>query len=213
MKNILSKTRAFLDNYDIINIGKSNKLLIFLSLALFVGMIFGSLAINSVNMEVIHNLDFLFSSDFQERISQSSLDVFASSLSTSAFFILCLEIVALSFWGVALVPSIILFKGLGLGLTAGYLYSIYGLKGVAFYILILLPGIFISSIGLVLFSVDAVKFSRKFAGKVLPKPNTDRLWDDLTTHLKKAGYCLVMLAFAALIDMAFMAMFARFFEF
>ena len=213
MKGMLRKVKVFLDDYDIINVGKNNKMLIFLSAILFVGMIAGSLTINSISIETAHKLDFLFSSDFNERISQSSLDVFVSSLSTSAFFVLGIEIVALSFWGAMLAPSIILFKGLGLGLTAGYLYLMYGLKGVAFYILILLPGIFISSIGLILFSVDAVKFSCKFAGKVLPKSNDARLWNDLITHLKKAGYSLVVLAFAALIDMAFMAMFSRFFEF
>ena len=213
MNKILNKIKLFLDDYDIINLGKNNKLLIFLSLTLFAGMVFGSLSVNSLSMEVVHKLDFLFSSDFQERINQSSLDVFVSSLSTSAFFILGMEIVALSFWGAALVPSVLFFKGLGLGLTAGYLYSIYGLKGVAFYILILLPGIFISSVGLVLFSVDAVKFSCKFAGKILPKAALNRLWDDFIPHIKKAGYCLVGLSFAALIDTAFMAMFSRFFEF
>ncbi len=213
MKGILRKSKAFLDDYDIINIGKNNKMLIFLSIILFVGMVIGSLVINSISIETVHKLDFLFSSDFNERINQSSLDVFVSSLATSAFFILGIEIAVLSFWGAMLVPSIIFFKGLGLGLTAGYLYLVYGLKGVAFYILILLPGIFISSIGMVLFSADAVKFSCKFAGKVLPKSNDARLWNDLIIHLKKAGYSLVVLAFAALIDMAFMAMFSRFFKF
>ncbi len=213
MKRALNKIISFLDKYELINFGKNNKVFIFIVICIIIGMIAGSASIGCINMEVLHKLDFLFLNDFKERINQSSGDVFISSFSSLFIFVIIIEMTALSFWGMILIPLLVAFKGLGLGLTAGYLYLIYGLKGIAFYMLILLPGIFVSSIGIILFSVGAFKFSGKFANKVLPGANNERLWDDFKLHIHKSGYSLIILAIASLIDMSFMAMFSRFFEF
>ena len=213
MKRALSKLLSFLDKYELINIGKNNKVLIFLIICTIMGMIAGSVSIGYINMEALHKLDFLFLNDFKERISQSGVDIFISSFSSLFIFVLIIEGTALSFWGTVLIPFLVAFKGLGLGLTAGYLYLIYGLKGIAFYILILLPGIFISSIGIVLFSVGALKFSGKFAKKVLPGADNERLWDCFKLHIRNSGRNLIILVLAALADMSFMAMFSSFFEF
>lgn len=213
MKQTLNKVLSFLDRYEIISIGKNNKVLIFLIICVMTGMMAGSLSIGYINMEALHKLDFLFLNDFKERISQSGIDIFISSFSSLVIFILLIEIAALSFWGTILIPFLVAFKGFGLGLTAGYLYFIYGLKGIAFYILILLPGIFISSIGIVLFSVGALKFSGKFAKKVLPGADNERLWNLFKLHIRKSGHSLIILVLAALADMSFMAMFSSFFEF
>ncbi len=214
MKQTLNKVMSFLDKYELINLGKNNKVLIFLIVCIITGMILGSSSVGYINMEVLHKLDFLFLNDFKERLNQSGLDIFVSSFSSLFIYMLFIEMAALSFWGVVAIPLLIVFKGLGLGLAAGYLYLIYGLKGIAFYILILLPGIFISSVGIVLFSVGAFKFSGKFAKKILPAShNNERLWNVFKVHIRKSGYSLILLAFSSVVDMSFMAMFSKFFEF
>ena len=96
------------------------------------------------------------------------MEIFASSLLSLSFFSLLIEFVTLSFFGALLIPVLIAFKGLGIGMTAGYLYLIYGLKGIAFYILILLPGIFVSSIGLIIFAAESFKFSSVIIYCILP---------------------------------------------
>ena len=213
MKQTFNKVVSFLDKYELISFSKNNKVLIFFIVCLIIGMIVGSISVSSINMEVLHKLDFLFLNDFKERIGQSGLDIFISSFSSLFIFTLFIEIVALSFWGAVLVPILVIFRGLGLGITAGYLYLIYGLKGIAFYILILLPGIFVSSIGVVLFAAGAVNLSAKFAKKILPSADNERLWETFKAHIRKSSYSLIILAVAALIDIGFMAMFSKFFEF
>lgn len=213
MKKIINKVSAFLDRYEIINFGKNNKTFIFLILCMIFGMVLGAVSVGTISMEIIHKLDFLFLNDFKERIQSSGFDIFISSFSSLVIFAIIIEMCALSFWGSAFIPFINFFRGLGLGITSGYLYLIYGLKGIAFYILILLPGIFISSIGMIIFSAESMKFSVKFAGKILPSGNCDSLWDELKKHMKSCGYCMVILLVSSLIDMGFMAMFSRFFEF
>ncbi len=213
MKRIIHKISLFLDKYEIVSIGRNNKIFIFLILCMISGMILGSISVGTISMEIIHKLDFLFLNDFKERINSSGLDIFISSFSSLAVFAVVTEMCALSFWGSAVIPLINFFRGLGFGITSGYLYLIYGLKGIAFYILILLPGIFISSIGFILFSVEGIKFSIKFARKILPKGSSDELWEEFKKNIRNSGYSMIILLVSSIIDTGFMAMFSRFFEF
>lgn len=212
-KRAVGKLINFLDNYEIINFSKNHKAIIFLSVLLIVGMVFGTVSISTVNMDFIYKVDFLFLNDFNSRVSGTHLEIFTSSLLSLTAFSLLIEFVTLSFFGALLIPILTIFKGLGIGMTAGYLYLIYGLKGIAFYILILLPGIFVSSIGIIIFSAESFKFSCKFAKKLLPKSDSTVLWSEFKSYIHKIGCAFVILLFSSLLDVGFVAMFARFFEF
>ena len=155
-------------------------------------------------MDFIYKVDFLFLNDFKERIASSNLEIFTSSLLSLSFFSLLIEFVTLSFFGALLIPVLIAFKGLGIGMTAGYLYLIYGLKGIAFYILILLPGIFVSSIGLIIFAAESFKFSCKFAKKIFPKSDGISIWNEFKNYIHKIGCAFVILLFSSLLDVGFM---------
>lgn len=209
----MGKFINFLDRYDIINFSKNYRTIIFLSILLLLGMVLGTISISAVNMDFIYKVDFLFLNDFKERIASSNLEIFTSSLLSLSFFSLLIEFVTLSFFGALLIPVLIAFKGLGIGMTAGYLYLIYGLKGIAFYILILLPGIFVSSIGLIIFAAESFKFSCKFAKKIFPKADGISIWNEFKNYIHKIGCAFVILLFSSLLDVGFMAMFSRFFEF
>lgn len=212
-KYSMGKFINFLDRYDIINFSKNYRTIIFLSILLILGMVLGTISISAVNMDFIYKVDFLFLNDFKERITSSNLEIFTSSLLSLSFFALLIEFVTLSFFGALLIPVLVTFKGLGIGMTAGYLYLIYGLKGIAFYILILLPGIFVSSIGLIIFGAESFKFSCKFAKKIFPKSDGISLWSEFKNYIHKIGCAFVILLFSSILDVGFMAMFSRFFEF
>lgn len=213
MKKVINNTMSFFKNYNILNLSNNSKIQAILLIILIAGMICGAVSIPSLNVELINNLDFIFLTDFNERMSQTNLQIFISSFSILSIFAFMIELGAFSCWGAIFIPAIILFKGLGLGITAGYLYLIYGLKGIALYILILLPGIFISSLGLILMSSHAINLSLKFLRNVFPKANEGQLWEDLRYHMKKSSYCLMILCISSLLDVCFMMMFSRFFNF
>ena len=213
MKKVIGSTISFLKKYEILNIDPSIRSLLFLATFMIIGMICGTLIVPSLNMESLYKLDFLFLSDFKQRLEQSNIQVFMSSFYALSLFALFIELSALSCWGIIVIPAILTFKGLGLGLTAGYLYLIYGLKGIAFYILILLPGIFVSSIGLTLFSLGSMKFSFKLLKTIFHKKNSAVLLLNIKEHFKASSYCLVVLGISSLIDVGFMAMFSKFFNF
>ena len=91
---------------------------------------------------------------------------------------------------------------------------IYGLKGIAFYILILVPGIVLSSIAFVFFGATAFKNSLAIAKKIMPKSDGSiATWDIIKSNIKKLGYCTLILCVSSFVDMCFMMMFSSFFNF
>lgn len=213
MKQAINNAKNLLQKYDFIKIGKNKKTILFLFFCLILGMILGTLSVSSLNMDYISKIDLLFINDFKERMAESNIQIFTSSFSVLSIFAVALELSALSCWGMALIPAIVAFKGLSLGLTAGYLYLVYGLKGIAFYLLILLPGIFISCVGITLFAAGCMKFSFNLSKLLLAKYQQESILDSLKNHLRKSGYCLIVLAMSSIIDVCFMIMFSRFFSF
>ncbi|MBR0423689.1 MAG: hypothetical protein IJJ04_03555 [Clostridia bacterium] len=202
-----------MEKYEIISFSKNNKSIIAMVILLILGMVLGSLSVHEINLDILHKIDFLFLNNFKEIIDKPGLDVFISSLSNLFFIILLLEFSALSFWGSGLIPLIIFFRGFSIGLTTGYLYLIYGLKGIAFYILIMLPGMFIALLSIILFSAEAFKFSVKFAKTLFPHANNQNLFSCFLFHLKNSKFSLALLPISAIVDTCFVAMFSRFFEF
>ena len=213
MKKLLFKTKNFLAENDIYNFGKNNKTLLLMFVCLIAGMVVGSISAGCINFETLDRLNSVFLTDFKQRIAQTGAEVFVSSLSLYFIFAIILELSSFAVWGVVSVPVLLAFKGIGMGLSGGYLYLVYGLKGIAFYILILVPGIFVSSIAFAFFGVSAFKSSVAIFKKILPKPSDMALWPYVKSNIKKLGYCTLLLCFSAFLDMAFMMMFSGFFEF
>ena len=213
MKKLLSTTKKFLSENDIYNFGKNNRILLLMFLCLIIGMTIGSISAGCINFETLDRLNSVFLTDFKQRIAQTGTEVFVSSLSLYFIFALVLELSAFAAWGIVSVPLLLVFKGIGMGLSGGSLYLVYGLKGIAFYILILVPGIFVSSIAFAFFGVSAFKSSFAISKKLLLKPSDSVLRPYVKSNVKKLGYCTLLLCFSAFLDMAFMMMFSVFFEF
>lgn len=213
MNKIVSKTKEFLRENEIFNFGKNHKTLICMVLMLILGMVAGAVLAGCTSFEFLDSLNKIFLSDFKERTSQSGAEAFASSVVVYFVFSLFMWLSGLAIWGIVSIPLILCFRGLGMGISGGYLYLIYGLKGIAFYILILIPGIFVSSLAFAIFSTEAFKSSLKIAKAALPKGQIGNFWLLLKSNTKKFGYCLLLLCFAAFLDMCFITMFANFFDF
>lgn len=213
MRNIFYKVKKIFSEKGITEVAKGNKLIMILTLVLLISMIFGSVCVDYINLNTIKKLDILFLSDFDSRSNQKGLYTFISSFSSLFLFWIALIMSTLSFWGIIVVPLILIFRSWGLGLTSGYLYLIYGLKGVAFYILVLLPGIFISSVAFILMSANSMKFSLRVSKKFLPNSNEKPLWDAMVLYIKRSTYILGILMISSLIDMLFMKIFSNLFVF
>ena len=138
MKILINKVKNINKNKEIPLFLKNNKLLIFLSIILIFGIIIGTLGIRIIKLDTVKKLDFLFATDFSGRNSKPKIYTFIASFSSSYISTLLILIMSLSFFGRVPIPLIIFFRGVGIGITSGYLYLIYGLEGIIYHILVLL---------------------------------------------------------------------------
>lgn len=198
---------------NIFKIISKNKLIFLLILILLVGMITGTICAKFANDNLIDNLDFLFASNIKTRSEQSMIDTFVASFTSSFVFTAILILMGLSVWGIIFIPIIPFLRGFGLGLIAGFLCSNYGFKGILFHILVLLPGVFISSIGIILEARESIKLSARIIASLSPHGNISNQWQNLKIFFIRSGYIFIILAVSSIIDMIFTALFSGLFKF
>ena len=190
-----------------------NKLVSLLVLFLLVGMTMGSICAKFADNDFIDSLDFLFASNLKTRAEQAMVDTFVASFTSSFVFTAALILMGLSAWGIFLIPFVSFFRGFGLGLIAGFLYSSYGFKGILFHILVLLPGIFVSSIGIIIESRESLNLSAKIISQLSPRGILSGNRQNIRTYFMRSGYVFIILAVASFIDMTFNSLFIGLFKF
>lgn len=139
---------------------KLNWDLVLLAFFFLAGMIIGAVYARNADSKSLENLDFLFAGNFKARESATFLSIFTASFASSFLFVLACFLCGLSMWGIFFIPFILSFRGFGLGLTSGYLYAVYGGKGILFNLMIILPGAFVCCFSILLAAREGIRFSR-----------------------------------------------------
>ncbi len=212
MKNIVENLQQVLKKGNFESF-RNNRLSILLIFSTVISMILGSIHASCINLGTAKKLDILFLSDFDVRTSQSIFYTFVSSFCSNFLFWLTISLSAFSIFGVILSPLILIFRQCGLGFTAGYLYLIYGFKGLAFYILVLMPGMLISSASFIFLTMNSVKFSIKVIRLFCPNLNQGSICNHTKIYIKKLFILLFILLGSSVIDMGFMKIFYNLFVF
>ena len=104
-------------------------------------------------------------------------------------------------------------RGVCIGLCEGYLYSAYGLKGVCFHALIFLPGIFISSIAILLMTREAMKISNCFSSAMLTNSNASATSTSIKLYVIRSSCITIIILISSVIDLISSLMFSKFFSF
>ncbi len=158
-RTVGSRSGGFSSGYrgGILQIFRQQFLLVFLGLFLIAGLILGVIFIRNADYSLLKTLDFVFFSNVKARSALPVLSIFVSSFLFLLFCFLC----GLSIWGAYCVPLAPLFRGFGMGITAGYLYAAYGFQGFLFHLAVILPGAFICLIAILIASRESMLFSKK----------------------------------------------------
>ena len=154
-------------NGGILQIFRRQFLLVFLGLFFTAGLILGVLFVRSADYSLLKSLDFVFFSNVTARSALPFYAVFVASLASSFLFLLFCFLCGLSIWGAYCVPLAPLFRGFGMGITAGYLYAAYGFQGFLFHLAVILPGAFLCTVAILLASAESVRFSKKIPFRLL----------------------------------------------
>lgn len=145
---------------DLAFAAKSSWPFVLFAIILIIGMAFGSSYAKDTGESVLKKMDFLFACDFKARTTEPFSTALFASFASSFIFILACFLCGLSMWGVFFIPVILFFRGFGLGLASGYLYSAYSLKGILFNLFVILPGAYICCIAIIFASIESTRFSR-----------------------------------------------------
>ncbi|MBS5344624.1 MAG: stage II sporulation protein M [Clostridium sp.] len=162
-RTVGSRSGVFSSGYrgGILQIFRQQFLLVFLGLFLITGLILGVIFIRNADYSLLKTLDFVFFSNVKARSALPVLSIFVASLASSFLFLLFCFLCGLSIWGAYCVPLAPLFRGFGMGITAGYLYAAYGFQGFLFHLAVILPGASICLIAILIASRESMLFSKK----------------------------------------------------
>lgn len=199
---------------NILELFKKSKTSILIWFCLILGITLGVFCVSYIEIESFYKINFLFINNFKENINQTWSEIFTTSFSASSIFVFILELCILSCWGIFLVPILIILKGYSLGLSAGYLYLIYKIKGIAFYLLILLPGVFLSSIGYNIFASRTINFSYNFTKLIFSKQDNNYNFKiNFLKNIRELSKCLIFVLISCVLDTCFILLFSKFFDF
>lgn len=129
------------------------------SILLLSGLLIGVLVAKNGNESILAQVSRMFYSFYSVRENQSIGASVINSLKVSCAFWLINVLFGLCIIGIPFVTAIPVIRGLGIGLVTGYIYSIYGIKGIGYCFLIIFPGALISFIALIYAVSDSFKMS------------------------------------------------------
>lgn len=172
---------------------------IFFSVTLAGGLLCGSLVSGSIGSSTLEKLDLLFTANLPDRIKSGALGAFCAGFASDFLFLAAAFLLGLSLWGVVGLPLLAFFKGFGIGVSAGYLISVYGTKGILFYLVVVLPGVCVFCTALVCELRAAFDIYRRLVSTLLLRSKTG-FRGALLYFLKKSLSCLAVALAAAVID-------------
>ncbi len=176
-----------------------------MSALIITGMAIGAIIIQ--RGYAIYYINGLFEDFLSLRQSQSFLSIFLSSAGSAILLIIAVFISGASAVGVPLSCAALIYKGLGLGLTCGYLYAVFGLKGLLFSALIIIPHGFLSSVALILGCRESWGLSMLIFSQLLPESKYYKLWGDFKIFCKRYIVILVITLISCFIDALFTKIF------
>lgn len=168
---------------------------LFLCLGLILGAVFsGKQTLDGLDLSVFFN-NFLLS-----HRNGSFLNVFLNALSSGFLYILFCFFSGMFALGGLSNALIILFKGSSVGLLMGYSYLFYGLKGLAFAFIIILPGAFVACIAFILSCKESFLFSLNFFRLFTKQPTLKSVVQDFKLYCIKFVIYLILIILSALLD-------------
>lgn len=183
------------------------------SILLLSGLLIGVLVAKNGNDSILAQVSKMFDSFYSVRENQSICSSVINSLKVSCAFWLINLLFGLCIIGVPFITVTPVIRGLGIGLVTGYIYSIYGIKGIGYCFLIIFPGALISFIALIYAVSDSFKMSLYTLGACVnsgsPKGGTEKI----KIFAVRQMFYLILFAVSAFIDGIANKLFAGVFNF
>ena len=165
---------------------KKNGFFLLFCLILFGGIVYGAVSGRTADESLLQRLDFIG---------------------------LAVILLGLSLWGGFFAVLVPFFKGYGYGLSVGFLYGAYGLQGLCYNLLVILPGMFFSSAVIAAASLKAYKNSLHMVLGLFRSPMTADWRSLVCRYCRSMIQMLLLCAASAVVDMLCALCFSWLFHF
>ncbi len=194
------------------NLKRNLLMIIFLSI-FFGGIVYGALNGKKADSQLLQRLDFMFNTNYDIRCSKGVFSSFVSSFASSAIFLFIIFLLGLSLWGGIFSAVVPFLKGYGYGLAVGFLYNSYGIWGIIYNLLIILPGAFLCSLVIAAAAQDSFKNSINITSCFTKAAIRDDPQIQMKKYLLSMLWYLGLCAAASVIDMVCSFCFSWIFKF
>lgn len=176
------------------------------------GMLAGVLSVRNTDSIILEKLMDMFQNYAAVRRTQSMLSTLSNSVITGTVYLLAAYLFGLCTVGAPFSASLLFFKGLGLGMVSGHLYTSYAGQGVGYCALVLFPGAICAVITLILCCKESTRFSNAIFRSVClnKKEEAEPQFRDYSMRFI---IFMVFTAFNGIVDMLCTKAFAGFFTF
>ncbi|MDR1563928.1 MAG: stage II sporulation protein M [Oscillospiraceae bacterium] len=199
------KTRAYiLENFGFL----------LMCTVLLIGLLIGASAVRAASHSEDGQLNGIASSFIVNRGGMNFTSVMLKSFASAIMFLIAFFVLGNCNFGFIVIPFLLAFRGVGLGTSLGYIYSLHGAKGLAYCAILIIPPALLSSLALVLAAKSSMSFSVQQMKKLRRRStqNTGVKYR-FEEYGKGCLLCLLMLLVSSLLDAGLNAAFARFFVF
>lgn len=186
---------------------------VFLTAALISGIVFGAVCEKNADENLAKGLDFLFTTNLNERLSQNFIETFCACFASDFIFTAVVFLLGITPWGMAVLPAVMFFKGFGTGLSGGFLVGTHLFMGFLFYVVVLLPGIFIFCLMLICQGNLAFYTSKRIFCIVFKGAESAPLSPSSTLYLHKSLIFLAVSLGCAVLDTLLWCMISPLFGF
>lgn len=115
----------------------------FFAVSFLIGMLLGAIYAKGASESLYKGLDFLFTTNLNARLTQDFFETFSACFASDFVFMATVFLLGVTPWGIPFIPLVCAFKGFGTGLSGGFLVESHSLWGFFFYLVVLLPGVFV----------------------------------------------------------------------
>ncbi len=176
-----------------------NKILIILTSFFIIGITFGVFTFGKYNF-VSQYITLYLQNFINLRLNSSFINILLDSLFESLIFILFSFCIGTSMFGTVLILPLVLFRSFCYGSVVALLYSQYGIKGIAFNAIIVLPYSIFFIIAFLFSCCESVKFSLLLANQTFSSGEYKNLSLCFKSYCLRHCLFLIPIVFSALLD-------------
>lgn len=209
MKNKSSKIKT--NKTSILEAINQNNSLIFMVFCLILGFLAGVLIFKAQNTSVgYYSKEFI---NLYNKLNSGFLSAGFNSILDQLPFVAAIFLSGTCMVGAVLVPSALAIWGAVYGMAFAYAYFTYGLMGIVFGLLILIPAAVIAAVGMILSAREAVGFSLSLARLAFPETKKPRIEQDFKLYCMRQLFVLIFFVASAFVQALMSASFIGFFSF